>query len=120
MIFLGDFNVTDDEHHMKSFCENYGLKNLIRETACYKNLSNPVCIDLILTDIPRSFESTCVVETGLSDFHLMTLTVMRKSFKKHQHKIINYRSYKNFSNEKYRETINNLYKESFINNDDGF
>ena len=26
MIFLGDFNVTDDEHHMKSFWENYGLK----------------------------------------------------------------------------------------------
>ena len=28
MIFLGDFNVTGDEHHKKSFCENYGLKNL--------------------------------------------------------------------------------------------
>ena len=43
------------------------------------------------------------------------------TFKKYQPKIINYRSYKNFSNEKYRETlINNLSKESFINNDDGF
>ena len=51
----------------------------------------------------------------------MTLTVMRKSFKKYQPKIINYRSYKNFSNEKYRETlINNLSKENFINIDDGF
>ena len=30
MMFLGDFNVTDDEHHVKSFCENCGLKNLIR------------------------------------------------------------------------------------------
>ena len=37
MIFLGDFNVTDDEHHMKSFCENYGLKNLVRQPTCYKN-----------------------------------------------------------------------------------
>ena len=121
MIFLGDFNVTDDEHHMKSFCENYGLKNLIRQPTCYKNPSNPVCIDLILTNAPRSFQSTCLVETGLSDFHLMTLTVIRKSFKKYQPKIINYRSYKNFSNEKYRETlINNLSKENFINNDDGF
>ena len=116
MIFLGDFNVTDDEHHMKSFCENYGLKNLIRQPTCYKNPSNPVCIDLILTNVPRSFQSTCVVETGLSDFHLMTLTVMRKSFKKYQPKIINYRSYKNFSNEKYRETlINDLTKENFMN-----
>ena len=121
MIFLGDFNVTDDEHHMNFFCKNYGLKNLIRQPKCYKNPSNPVCIDLILTNVPRSFQSICVGETGLSDFHLMTLTVMGKSFKKYQPKIINYRSYKNFSNEKCRETlINNLSKENFINNDDGF
>ena len=100
IIFLGDFNVTDDEHHTKSFCENYGLKNLTRQPTCYKEPSNPVCIDLILTDVPRSFQSTCVVETGLPDFHLMTLTVMFKSFKKYELKIINYRSYKNFSNEK--------------------
>ena len=107
MIFLGDFNVADDEHHMKSFWEKYGLKNLIRQPPCYKNPSNPVCIDLILTNVPRSFQSTCVAETGLFDFHFMTLTIMRKSFKKYQPKIINYMSYKNFSNDKYRETLIN-------------
>ena len=106
---MGDFNVTEDEHHIKSFCENYALKNLIRQPTSYKNPSNPVCIDLILTNVPRSFQSTCVVETGLSDFYLMTFTFMRKSFKKYLPKIINYRTYKNFSNEIYRETlINNL------------
>ena len=46
---------------------------------------------------------------------------MRKFFKKYQPKTINYRSYKNFTNEKYKETlIENLSKESFSNNDDGF
>ena len=120
-ILLGDFNVTDDEHRMKSFCENYALKKLIREPTCYKNPSNAVCIDVILTNVPRNFQSTCLVETGLSDFHLITLTVMRKNFKKYQPKTVNYMSCKNFSNEKYRETlINNLSKENFINNDDGF
>ena len=35
--------------------------------------------------------------------------------------MINYRSYKNVSNEKYGETlINNLSKENVINNDNGF
>ena len=106
---------------MKPSCENSGLKNIIRQPTCYKNPSNPACIDLVLTNVPRSFQSACVVETGLSDFHLMTLTVMRKSFKKYQPKTINYRSYKNFSNAKYRETlINNFSKENYINNDDGF
>ena len=98
MIFLGDFTVTDDKHHTKSY---------IRQPTYYKNPSKPACIDLILTNVPRSFQSTCVVETGLSDFFLMILTAMRKSFKKYQPKTINYRSYKNFSNEKYRKTLMN-------------
>ena len=101
LLFVRDFNVTDDEHHMKSFCENYGLRNLIRHSTCYKNQSNSVCIDLILTNLPRSFQSICVVETGLSDFHLMNVTVMRKGFKKYQPKTISYRSSKKFSNEKH-------------------
>ena len=106
---------------MKPFCENYGLKNLIRQPTCYKNPSHPVRIDLILTNVPRSFQSTFVVETGVSDFHLMNLTVMTKSFRTNQSKIINYRSYKKFFNEKYRETlINNLSKQNVVNNDDGF
>ena len=80
---IQDFNVTDDEHHRQCLCENYDLQNLIRQPICYKNPSNPVCIDLILTNIPRSFQSTSLVETGLSDSYLMALTVMRKSFKKY-------------------------------------
>ena len=32
--------------------------------------------------MPDSFQSACVIETGLSVFHLMTLTVMRNKFKK--------------------------------------
>ena len=122
MIFLGDFNVTDDEHHMKSFCENYGLRNLIRQPTCYKNPSNSVCIDLILTNLPRSFQSICVVETGLSDFHLMNLTIMRKGFKKYQRKTISFIGHiKIFLMTNIRKMLtNNLSKENFINNDDGF
>ena len=98
MIFLGDFNITDNQRHMKTFCENYGLKNLIRQPTCYKNPGNPACRDLILTNASRSFQSNCVGDTGLlSDFHLMTLTVMKKGFKKYQLKTINYRSNKSFS-----------------------
>ena len=108
---MGDFNVTDDEHHIKSFCENYSLKNRIKQTTCYKNPRNSAFIDLILTNVFCSFQSTCVVERGLSDFHLMTLIVMRNGFEKYQSKTVNYRSYKIFSNEKYKETLtNNLCK----------
>ena len=70
--------------------------------------------------MPRNFQSTCVIETGLSDFHLMTLTV-RKNFKKIKPRIINYRSYNNFPSDYYRKCLLNEQKrETFVNNDRGF
>ena len=79
------------------------------------------CIDLILTNIPRGFQSIYVIETGLSDFHLMTLTVMIKNFKKIKPRSVNSRSYNNFSNEYYRKCLfNELKRETFVNNDQGF
>ena len=50
----------------------------------------------------------------------MIVTVMRKILKKLKSRTINYRSYKHFSNEAYRESLlHELSKEVFINNDDG-
>ena len=104
---LGGFNTDIEEKHMKCFCDNYNLKSLIKQPTSYKNPDSPTCIDLLLTYAPRSFQSACVLKTGLSDFHLMTLTVMRKSLKKLQPRIINYRPYKNFSNEKFKSCLLN-------------
>ena len=100
ILILGDFNVEIEEADMKSFCENYNLKSLIKQSTCYKNANKPF-IDLILTNVPRMFQSTCVLEAGLSDFHLMTVTVkkiFKKTFKKMRPRVINYRSYRDFSN----------------------
>ena len=80
MLISGDFNVGIDEPHMESFCETYNLTNLIKQPTCHKNPDNPMCIDLIQPNVPPKFQSTCVIETGLSDFHLMTLTIIRKTF----------------------------------------
>ena len=120
IIILGDFNVGVEKPHMKTLCKNYSPQNLIKRPTCYKKPSRPTCIDLILTNVPRSFQRTCVKETGLSHFHLMTLTVMKKSFKKFQPRIINYRSYKHFSNDTFRkDLIDKLSNEKFVINDDG-
>ena len=80
MLILEDFNAGIAEPQMKSFCETYSFTSLIKHPTCYKNLDNATCIDLILTNVPRTFQSTCVIEKGLSDFHLMALTIMRKMF----------------------------------------
>ena len=50
----------------------------------------------------------------------MTVTIIRKIFKKLKPRTINYRSYKHFSSEAYRESLlHELSKEVFVNNDDG-
>ena len=62
-----------------------------------------------------------MIETGLSDFHLMTLTIMRKKVYKTESRIINYSSLKHFSNKKFRKSlIDNLSNQIYVNNDDGF
>ena len=121
VLILGDFNVEVDDQNMKSFCDSCSLTSLIKQPTCYKNPSHSKCIYLILTNVPRSFQTTCVIETGLSDFHLMTLAVMRKSFKKLKPRVINYRSYKHFSNEIFRESLlEKLSQQTFVNNEYGF
>ena len=77
MIIIGDFNTDVNQSCMMSFCESYTLSSLIKEPTCYKNPQNPSCLDLILTNSPYSFQYSCVIETGLSDYHKMTVTAMK-------------------------------------------
>ena len=104
---------------MKSFCEMYNFKTLIKQRTCYNNPDKPSCINFILTNVPRMFQSTCVIETGLSDFQLMTVTVMRETFKNVRPRIINYRSFKLFSNEAFRISLERLSREVYVNKNDG-
>ena len=104
-IVLGDFNVAMDNSDMTVFYDTYDQKCLIKEPTFYKNPENPSCIDLILTNNLKCFQSSCVVETGLSDFHRMTVTVMKATFKKFEPRIIHYRDYKNFQNNRYRDDL---------------
>ena len=77
VVFLGDFNAAIEETTMELFCESYNLTNLIKQPTCFKNPEKPRCIDLILTNRPKSFQTTCVIETGLSDFHRMSVSVLK-------------------------------------------
>ena len=54
-----------------------------------------------LTNKTRSFQSTCVIETELSDFHRMTISVLKMYFRKLPLKVISYWDFKNFENERF-------------------
>ena len=104
-IFLGDFNATIKETSVKDFCDFYHLRSLINVPTCFKNYNNPTCIDLILTNRARSFQNSCTIETGLSDFHKMIVTVMKTTFRKLPPKVIYYRDFRNFDNKNYRQAV---------------
>ena len=73
------------------FLNLYNLINLVKQNTCFKNPDKPTCIDLILTDCPRSFENMDTFEIGLSDFHKLTFTVLKQHFRKQKPRVVIHR-----------------------------
>ena len=83
---------------MKSFCESYNLANLVKQPNCFKNPEKLSCIDLILTNRSQSFQTTSAIETGLSDFHRMTVSVLKMQFRNLPPRIFSFRDFSNYHN----------------------
>ena len=83
---------------MNSFGQIHNFINFLEKRTCYKNPTNPSFDDRTITNKPRSFQISCTFETGLSDFHKITLTVLKSSLGKQKPKVLNYRNYKFFNN----------------------
>ena len=66
---------------------------------------NPSCIGLILTNSPCRFQGSCVVETGLFDFHRMGSHHYENNPSEIASKVRTYWNYNKFFNLKFRETL---------------
>ena len=116
LMVIGDLNAEINLECMKLFCETYDLSSLIKVPTCYKNPEKPSCIDLLLTNRPKSFQNSSVVETGLSDFHKMTVTVMKTTFEKLKPRVYYFRNWNEFCNETFRtQLLTKLSLENFSN-----
>ena len=94
-----------EDTSVKNVCRNYNFTSMINKPTCYKNRDRPSCIDLILTNCPRSFQNSCVIETGLSDFHKIAVTVMKTTYRKLEPRIVYYRDFKYFCNKSFKESL---------------
>ena len=65
---MGDFNIEPNDATMRYFCQIYGGKNIVKDKTSVKNPITPTCIELIITNRPKSFQESEVIETGLSSF----------------------------------------------------
>ena len=106
VLIIGDFNCEISEPCMEEFCLLYDLKSLIKTPTCFKSESNPSCIDLILTNRVNSFQNSSTIETGLSDFHHLAVTVLKTKFKKKPPIIKKYRDFKSYNSFNYFNDIN--------------
>ena len=74
----------------------------------------------MLTNKPRCFQNTTVVETGLSDFHGLVLTLMKTHIPRLKPKVIKYRSYKKFEPEKFLQDVKDIDFKEDLNDADSY
>ena len=97
LLILGDLNSDLKDGCLNAFSNVNNLKSLNKEPTCFKNPNNPSCIDLFLTNRSRYFQNTSTIETGISDFHKLVVTVLKMFYKKQKPKTIQYKNYKTFN-----------------------
>ena len=121
-VVIGDFNIdVVTKIITKSFCDCLDLTSLIKELTRYpyrlsrQDPDRLSCIDLILTKLPLSLQSSCVVETGLSDTYQMILKITKMTFQELKPRVINYNTDEHFHDERSTEDwvseISNSYLE---------
>ena len=113
---VGDQNSEINLECMTLFYKTYEPSNLFKMLTCYKNPEKPSSIDLLLTNRPESFLGSSVIQTGLSDFHKMTVTVMKTNVEKFKPRVSFLRNWNEFYDEKFRtQLLTKLLLENFSN-----
>ena len=109
---MGDFNIDINKNEaighdkLDVFCITLNLTNLVKSDTCFTN-NHKSTIDLFLTNKPRSFQFTSVTETGLRDYHRLITTFMKSYFSRLKPKIIHYRNFKRFDEQKFIDNVKN-------------
>ena len=80
-VLLGNFKMSTENPILKNFMGRFDLESFIDSQTCYKSI-NPTCIDLILTNKKNHFMKSATFETGLSDYHKLITTILRKNISK--------------------------------------
>ena len=90
---------------MSEFLFKNDSKNLVQQKTCFKSTNNPSCIDLFVTNSPRSFQNGITFASGLSDFHKMILAILKSTSPEVRPRQIVYRKFKNFDLNNFKNEI---------------
>ena len=77
---------------------------------CFKNVSNPSCIDLFLSNSAHTLTLSC----ELSDFHKLVTTLLKTTFYKNKPREIVYRNYKYFNSHNFNDELKFVFSKENI------
>ena len=105
----------DSKNYLSDLCDIFSLLNLISEVTCVKSSVGSL-IDVMLTNRPRRFHYTSLIDTGMSDCHKLILSLFRAFFKRIPAKTIEYRNYSKFSLEAFLHELDQELNKGIIYN----
>ena len=117
VLVVGDFNMDildkkkDSKNYLPDLCDTFLLSNLIPEVTCVKP-----SVDLMVTNRPRRFHNTNLIETDLSDCHKLVLSLFRAFFKRIAAETIECRNYSKFSPEAFLHELDQELNRGIIYN----
>ena len=90
IVILGDLNVNfnDAQNQLQDELDIYALSNIVNGPTCFKSVSNPSLVDVILTNNTRKFHPSLNVDIGVSDHHTMVLAATKMYAPKSDKKVI--------------------------------
>ena len=91
---------------LTNFLDSNNLATLTKTSTCLKGKGPSV--DLILTNRKYSFKNTSSYGTGLCDHHHRIYTMLKSCFVNIEPKQLNYRDFKNFSFESFKEDLSDV------------
>ena len=109
ILLLVGFNVEPTEQPMKDFCIICNCKNTIGDKTVIRTPKTQSAIDLIMTNIPKSFQNWQAMKTGKSDFHKTSLVVLKFFYTKLKPNITQYWRYKKFSSDGFINGLQNIF-----------
>ena len=113
-LLVGDFNAQTTDQYLSSFLYQHELSSIVKESTCFKNASNPRCIEIFLTNRALSFQHTLTVSCGLSDFHKLVMAVLKTTFSKNKPREIVCRSYKYSNSQNFNDELKFLFSKENI------
>ena len=82
---------------LSQFLSEMNAKNIVNEPTCFKSLSNPGYIDLVITNISSNFKTRRQYQRAYWIFIKCLLSVLKHTFHRHAPKVLVYRDCRNFN-----------------------